>query len=79
MLKRLLQISTVLIVMGLAVGIAFQVKNNPIAEKIIGISMLALVLFLLPLFLYYRYRHKKWEDYILTQEKMDYYVKKMKE
>lgn len=78
-MKKVLQISTLVLAIGLITGIWMQYVQHPLAEKVIGISTLLIAVYLLPLFLYYRYKDKKMEDYILTKEKMEQYIKKMKE
>lgn len=52
-------------------GLYMQNQNLPYAEKVIGISVLLLVAVLLPLFLYYRYKNKNLQDYILDKEKWE--------
>lgn len=78
-MKKLLQVSTFVIVLSLVAGFWMQSNQHPLSEKVIGVSVLLILFYLLPLFLYYRYKNKRMEDYILTKEKMDHYIKKMKE
>jgi len=45
-------------------GIYLQyIAHNPIYSKIMGLGVLLLVFILLPLFLWYRYKDKKIEDF----------------
>tara|TARA_X000000368_G_C22740372_1_gene583574 strand:- start:351 stop:605 length:255 start_codon:yes stop_codon:yes gene_type:complete len=50
-------------------------KNEILGEKIIGSGVLFLVIILIPIFLYYRWKGKDIRDYTLTDENFN----KMKE
>jgi flagellar biosynthesis protein FliP len=60
-----------IVVVMLGVGFYMQNQKMPNAEKVIGITVLLIVLVLLPVFLYYRYRNKNMQDYILDKEKWE--------
>lgn len=63
------------ILVGIVVG--FLIKRNDIllGDRIVGISILAGAFILMPAFLVYRSRGKKFKDYMLTNDNL----KKMKE
>ncbi len=70
-MKRILFFLLIIIMILLFTGLYMQNQNLPYAEKVIGISVLLLVAVLLPLFLYYRYKNKNLQDYILDKEKWE--------
>ncbi|MDX1753269.1 MAG: hypothetical protein R3259_08800 [Salinimicrobium sediminis] len=67
------------IIIGIAILVGFYVmqieKNQALGDKIVGLSVLASVFLLLPMFLVLRWRGKKLEDYTLSDKN----IKKMKE
>lgn len=69
----------VAILIGIAILIGFYVmqieKDQALGDKIVGLSVLASVFILLPMFLVLRWRGKKLEDYTLSDKN----IKKMKE
>ena len=69
----------VAIIIGIAILIGFYVmqieKDQALGDKIVGLSVLASVFILLPMFLVLRWRGKKLEDYTLSDKN----IKKMKE
>ncbi len=44
-------------------------------DRFIGITILAAIFVLMPLFLYHRWKHRKMKDYMLTEDN----IKKMRE
>ena len=52
------------------VGIGFYIKptGNPIAEKLIGSSIVGLFLVWMPLFIYHRYKGKDVKKYMITDD-----------
>lgn len=69
----------VAIIIGITILIGFYVMqvqgDEALGDKIVGLSVLASVFILLPMFLVLRWRGKKLKDYTLSDENM----KKMKE
>lgn len=69
----------VAIMIGIAILVGFyimQVEHDEVlGDKIVGLSVLASVFILLPMFLVLRWRGKKLEDYTLSDKN----IKKMKE
>ncbi|MDX1602567.1 MAG: hypothetical protein R3209_05820 [Salinimicrobium sediminis] len=67
------------IIIGIAILVGFYVmqieKDQALGDKIVGLSVLASVFLLLPMFLVLRWRGKKLEDYTLSDKN----IKKMKE
>lgn len=53
----------------------FILKPEPVAEKLIGIGVVGLFLFAIPLFTYHRWKDRKVNDYMLSKEN----IKKMKD
>lgn len=67
------------IIIGIAILVGFYVmqieKDQALGDKIVGLSVLASVFLLLPMFLVLRWRGKRLEDYTLSDKN----IKKMKE
>ncbi len=76
-LGTLTQIAAILIGISFLVGFyVMQIENDhALGDRIIGLSVLASVFILLPMFLVLRWRGKKLKDYTLSDENM----KKMNE
>lgn len=76
-LATLTQIAAILIGISFMVGFyVMQVENDEVlGNRIIGLSVLASVFILLPMFLVLRWRGKKLKDYTLSDENL----KKMKD
>ena len=53
----------------------FILKPEAVAEKLIGIGVVGLFLFAIPLFTYHRWKDRKVNDYMLSKEN----IKKMKD
>ena len=70
-MKTAVRIILILNILILATGFYLQYKEVAFAEKVIGFGVLLTVFVLLPLFLYYRYRNKNLQDYLLTQDKFE--------
>lgn len=51
-------------------GYFYEFEEVDFGKKLIGLSILAFSFIWMPLFIYYRYKNKKVEDYILSQEKL---------
>lgn len=49
----------------------FVLKPEPIAEKLIGLGVVGLFLFVIPLFTYHRWKGRKVNDYMLTKENIE--------
>ncbi|HLT33848.1 MAG TPA: hypothetical protein VKZ98_08670 [Aquaticitalea sp.] len=71
-MKYLIILLTVLALGSILCGFVLSV---PFAEKLIGFGVVGLFLVVFPLFSWYRWKHKKVEDYMLTKENL----KKMRE
>ncbi len=65
-MKYLLRFLTFAIVLGIGVGFYLKNTENPYGEIIIGLSVLALAFLFMPLFIYYRYKDKKPDDFLLV-------------
>jgi len=70
-MKRTLQMLLIVIIIGLSVGFYYIDQDNVLGKKVVGISVLAFALVLLPLFLYHRYKGKKMTDYMLDNDKIN--------
>lgn len=77
LLGTLTKIVAIMIGITILVGLyVMQVENDQaLGDKIVGLSVLASVFILLPMFLVLRWRGKKLEDYTLSDKN----IKKMKE
>lgn len=57
-----------------AILTGFYIKstgNELTGDRIIGIAVLSIAFILMPLFIFYRSKGKKFKDYMLTQENLD--------
>ena len=60
------------ILIGIGVGAYYHFEDElRLSEIIIGVSVLAAVFILMPLFLIHRWKGKKLSDYTLTKENLD--------
>jgi hypothetical protein len=60
------------ILIGIGVGTYYHFEDElRLSEIIIGVSVLAAVFILMPLFLIHRWKGKKLSDYTLTKENLD--------
>ena len=77
MVKKIFIILAVIVAIGFITGFYYKwiEDDQLIGNRIVGISVLASVFILMPIFLYRRWRGKRLQDYTLTHEKM----KKMQE
>lgn len=76
-MKRFIQILFVLLLAAFIIGFAIKsFYNNALGDKIIGIAVLASSFVLMPMFIYYRSKGKKIEDYMLTKENINKMNKK---
>ena len=77
MVKKIFIILSVIVAIGFITGFYYKwiEDDQIIGNRIVGISVLASVFVLMPIFLYRRWRGKRLQDYTLTHEKM----KKMQE
>ena len=63
----------ILIIALLGVGIFahyYEFQEENFDQKVIGICILTFSFIWMPLFIYYRYRNKKKEDFILSKDKL---------
>jgi len=66
-------IVTILFIIILGVGIfghLYEFQEEDFDKKVIGLSILAFSFIWMPLFIYYRYKGRKKEDFILSNEKL---------
>lgn len=49
----------------------FILKPDPFAEKLIGLGVVGLFVFVIPLFTYHRWKGRKVSDYMLTKENIE--------
>lgn len=71
-MKIAIKILTVLILLAIGTGFYFRMNDDMIlGDRIIGIAVLASAFILMPIFLYVRWKGKRWKDYTLTKENMD--------
>ena len=72
LLGTLTKIVAILIAIAILIGLyVMQVeKDEALGDKIIGLSVLASVFILLPMFLVLRWRGKKLKDYTLSDENL---------
>ena len=66
---------TLIILLLLLLGIAifanyYEFAEEKFDQKIIGLCILTFAFIWMPLFIYYRYKDKKKEDFILSNEKL---------
>lgn len=58
----------------IAISIGFYMKstgNEVTGDRIVGIAVLSIAFILMPFFIFYRSKGKKFKDYMLTQENLD--------
>jgi type III secretory pathway component EscS len=73
-LKKLITFLFLIFLTGLISGIYLQSNDNLLGDKIVGFSVVFLVVIFMPIFLYHRWNGKKLSDYTLSEENL----KKMK-
>ncbi len=66
-MKNLLQVLITAIILGIGVGFYLKNTGNHYGEITIGVSVLALAFLFMPLFIYYRYKDKKPDDFRLMK------------
>ena len=71
-MKLIIKVLFYLIIVAIAVGTYYHFEGElKLSETIIGVSVLASVFILMPLFLVHRWKGKKLSDYTLTKENLD--------
>lgn len=70
-MKWIVRILSVGILIAFVVGFYVRAEEKLKGDQIIGISVLATVFVLMPVFLAYSWKGKKLKDYMLTKENMD--------
>lgn len=72
-MKYVIRILALLILIALCSGLycSYTDEHKELGEKLIGFSVLGTVLFLMPIFIYYSWKGKKFSDYTLTKENLD--------
>jgi membrane protein YdbS with pleckstrin-like domain len=71
-MKLIIKIIFFLIIAGIGIGTYYHFEGElRRSETIIGVSVLAMVFILMPLFLIHRWKGKKLSDYTLTKENLD--------
>lgn len=73
MLKKVLLILFIVDLLGFGVGfyVLQGLKDEFLGHRIIGFSLLGLILVIMPIFLYVRYKGKDLNKYLLTKENLD--------
>ncbi|MCX2836852.1 hypothetical protein OQ279_01705 [Salinimicrobium sp. MT39] len=69
-LSILTQIVAILIGISFLAGFYIMQDDQALGDRIVGLSVLATVFFLLPMFLVLRWRGKKLKDYTLSDENL---------
>ncbi|MGI0105098.1 hypothetical protein [Salinimicrobium sp. WS361] len=69
-LSILTQIVAILIGISFLAGFYIMQDDQTLGDRIVGLSVLATVFFLLPMFLVLRWRGKKLKDYTLSDENL---------
>ncbi len=72
-MKYIIRVLAILVLLGLATGFycSYSDEYKEIGEKLIGFSVLGTVIILMPLFIYYSWKGKKFSDYTLSKENID--------
>lgn len=71
-MKWLVRILTFLILVSFGIGFYVRETDDVLkGDRIIGITVLATVFILMPIFLAYSWKGKKLQDYMLTKENID--------
>lgn len=72
MMKKIILIIFVGIITAILTGFYIKSTGHELTgDRIIGIAVLSIAFILMPLFIYYRSKGKKFKDYMLTQENLD--------
>lgn len=69
-MRIFINILSLLILIGMIVGFIIKSNNPTIGDRVIGISILAGAFILMPAFIIYRSKGKKFKDYMLTNENL---------
>jgi hypothetical protein len=70
-MKTFMKILGIAILIAVSVGFYFRLTGDILTgDRIIGLSVLATVFILMPIFLWVRWRGKKLEDYTLSEKNM---------
>ena len=72
MVKKIFITIAICVALGFITGFYYKWVENEelIGNRIVGISVLASVFILMPIFLYRRWKGKRLQDYTLTHDKM---------
>jgi uncharacterized protein YxeA len=71
-MKKIILIIFIFIAISTCYGFYIKSTGNELqGDQIIGISVLAVSFILMPLFIYYRSKGKKFKDYMLTHENLE--------
>lgn len=71
-MKKIILIIFISIAISISYGFYIKSSGNELqGNQIIGISVLAISFILMPLFIYYRSKGKKFKDYMLTHENLE--------
>ena len=72
MLKKIILIIFISIIIAILTGFYIKSTGNELTgDRIIGIAVLSIAFVLMPLFIFYRSKGKKFKDYMLTKENLD--------
>lgn len=69
-MRIFINILSLLILLGLIMGFIIKSKDEITGDRIIGISILIGAFILMPAFIFYRSKGKKFKDYMLTNENL---------
>ncbi|MEZ4777880.1 MAG: hypothetical protein R2786_00665 [Flavobacteriaceae bacterium] len=70
-MKYFLVVLFTLILITLCVGFYIKTENFETGNLLIGLSVAAIFLVLMPLFIYHRWKDKNVKDYMLTKENIE--------
>ncbi len=70
-MKYFLTILLVFVIAGLGIGFYIKSEDEATGHLIIGTSIVVGFLFLMPLFIYHRWKDKDVKDYMLTKESIE--------
>lgn len=72
MIKKIILIIFISIITAILTGFYLKSTGDVImGDRFIGVAVLAIAFILMPLFIFYRSKGKKFKDYMLTKENLD--------
>lgn len=71
-MKKFIIFIFISIIIAILTGFYMKSSGNELTgDRIVGIAVLSIAFILMPLFIFYRSKGKKFKDYMLTQENLD--------